>query len=699
MSDSPTTNRDAPPELAAALKALSRAAAQQIQKWAEAADTFAKRAGPTIAPLLERMAEAHQQAAAVQREKRAAFVRSRVEQWPEHDRPSTAELEDLDRRLQIAIAESYIPLHASETLGALEESRGSPLTRSAIRGFWEAVAHHYNVPLVELAAHVDGFQDASSLAGAMQAPLVGAVYELTLARVWPVVLHDWRRDHALVMAARFVLSEARSGKLHERGEADDGSDAEALLLSALKEHSDALRSALGTLPRPGVAFALAELDGMCELDAKLIGYLQPWSKDGYASALEDLAKRRRQAWATRAVTKTPPEWLSADTPAWLARWSDPRHPFVQLARALWICVVRPRLQREQLAREFRPPIVEHRGDEYAKMPKVAAPMSWAVGGPGMSAVELDSDRYALEPTAAAALLPRTYALLPADHEKQPHQTCLALEHGEPDVLPLAVAQAQGFVLSPDAGKLSLLFLASDAVRRGELARSTLGELAAWTHPGTKRIQARELRATAAGMDEARSLFLFLPDGTKVQVFDVQTPRTPGTARSDMVLHYSITRTFARALSEFSQRRPTPAWAGEFLVNLTGLMKLPNKEPTLVRHYIRAAAMWNAAFDYGSGKFDPAKLKGRTVDDFAILANTLPPAAVEYLRAKGDARGPVSRRVTLHKERKRVLDNFDDLAARALVRIEKRGDLYRLLPPEAHCEAWTKARAQGLRRST
>jgi hypothetical protein len=393
-------------------------------------------------------------------------------------------------------------------------------------------------------------------------------------------------------------------------------------------------------------------------------------------------------------------------------WADPSYspPGCRaargLARVLWRERVAPQLERERTARPFALSTVSHAGDRYAKAPKILAPISWAMGAPGMRAVKMDGDTYAPEPGVAAKLIPRSFALLAElvpDHARKPHQTALAVGyHEEPIALAVAVTGATSYAISPIAAKLALVMLASDNVRQGRLQRVGLGRLATWVHPTAKRIQPRELQATSRALDELRGVFVFLPDGRKAQVFDAVSAATPELARADMEIAWGLTSTFAAVLgTDVTGPKLTGAeYRGDFLVNLDGAMRIPAKRPSLLRHYIRGAAHWNAAFKPGSrGVFDPSRLPTYTAAAWATLTNSLPPGVVEYLRAAGKAgRAATStHRAAWSKERAAMMDDLAELEAMGLVVVEHKGqDGFRLLPPAVFLEAKNEAMKNGPR---
>lgn len=468
----------------------------------------------------------------------------------------------------------------------------------------------------------------------------------------------------------------------------------ATLERALEKHLRGLAERVAAVPREA-----HKLDGSAPLwlDEALADYLDGLGTTEAAKASK--AVRRKAGERVKAYTAggSALDWLEP----WLSDLPDGEAgvmfvgalPAVRnLARFVWLDEVRPALS----APPHRVEAVSVAGDHYAKMPKVVAPVSWGFGAPGIAAVEVDGNAYAEAPTLAK-LIPRTWALLPADYAKRPHQTMLALELDEAAALPVMVADAQGYVLSPQAAKLALVMLASEGVRRGGLHAADVGTLTRWTRPEAPRIRARDYETTAKALEELNRLWLYLPDETRVKLFDLQLPRTPDAARADMVLRWGLSGTLRAALEE-GIRGPMldgREYNGEFLINLTGAMRLPNTEPALLRYYMRAAADWNNACSAGS--FDAERVKAHTRERWAVLANALPRGAAEYLAAKkGHRAATSSRRAELSKARAAAAEHLERLAEEyGLAKLEKVGrDGFRLLPTSEHLEARDKARAKG-----
>lgn len=430
-------------------------------------------------------------------------------------------------------------------------------------------------------------------------------------------------------------------------------------------------------------------DGLPSWDAALARFIE--ANNGHP----DAAKLVRAKGAERAADGT-----------MFAAWFDDADGTPPALRTL------AKAFREQIAQCVEAPPLRITGgtargepDRFVKMPKPIAAVSWAMGAEG---VRVDGDAYAQEPKLVDALLPKTWQLLPKDHDTRPHQTAwpMATDGNEPEPFAVALASSAGAsklqrIMGTEAAKIALLVLADPQVQKAGLTRAQLGQLTRMVRPGAKRIQPRDYVATASALEELKGLHTFLPDWRKVQIFDVTTPFTPKAARGDMEILAGITGTFREVLARARDRQLTGPnlrgneFAGWFLVNIDGVMRLPNTEPHLLRLYVRAAATINAAFHLDGAGFDSSKLSGYTIDRWAALANALPHGVAEHLQAKSKSR---SRIVEATKARRALRDDLDALRDEyQLVRIEKVGDKYKLLPTEGHLEAWQVMRAKGTER--
>jgi|LSQX01.3.fsa_nt_gb hypothetical protein len=360
-----------------------------------------------------------------------------------------------------------------------------------------------------------------------------------------------------------------------------------------------------------------------------------------------------------------------------------------------------RLDRQAAAVELaKAPAVLTHGRKYGRLPKVAAGMSWAFGGPGveLARVTLDGREYAPAPDLAiappaAALVPAGYALLPADHAKRPHQTLLPIDtEGAEDAppLPVALADATQYAIAPAGGKLGLLIMAAAHESRGRLHKTTLRELTQAINPDARLVRTH-FETVCKVLPQLDGLRLVLPTGLAYRVFECPiTWRKLTPEEYDLPLFVGLTRTFERTLAAI-QDTAGASYRGDFLFDLTGAMKLPTRRPGLVRQYIRACAFWNAYWKPGTaGEPDPARVPEVSAERWAILTNYLTPAAEEYLRTKGKGKGNRRRLSDVLRD---TLKDAEYLADEArLVKIERADRrAVRLLWRPEYLEAWRESR--------
>lgn len=476
----------------------------------------------------------------------------------------------------------------------------------------------------------------------------------------------------------------------------------ATLERALEKHIRGLADEVAKVPREA-----RKLDGSAPLwlDEALARYLEGLRTEEAKEAAQEWRESAHQAARRYQSNGDAIEWLRpwlAERPAGETGWEFVGAlPAVQnLAQFVWFDEVRPTLEAPPPFRRFSVELVTENGDDYAKVTKAGASFSWAMGAPTERVVEIDQHRYAIaEGVHVRKLVPQSYALLPQTYAGQPHAMQLPLGFESEESAPLAVSVAHSVrrqLLSMAAAKIAVLALASPTVRAGIPSTATLRWLTEWIHPGATRYQARDFRATAKALVELRGLHAFLPDGRNVPVFEIATVPDPETAWAEMPVDIALGVLF-RAYAV--PKEPSPM-RGEFLINLTATMALPNTEPALFRYALRFAAAWNAAANPAKGgEFDPNRMHGRTCEEWALLANALPPSAIERIKAKQGRRTlPKWERDELSKALGSVRKHFDELADRRMVKWHKRGAVWVPLPPEAYVEAWHQLRKGAGRRS-
>lgn len=355
-----------------------------------------------------------------------------------------------------------------------------------------------------------------------------------------------------------------------------------------------------------------------------------------------------------------------------------------------------RLKREADAKPLEKAKRVHIGGrEYSRLPKVTAGMSWAFGGPfiELSNVTLDGKTYAPAPDLAimpkGAIVPAGYALLPPDYAAKAHQTLLPLDmQGGDDAppLPVALAGATQYAITPAAGKLGLVVMAAAHARKGKLHKTTLRELTNTINPDARLVKSH-FETVCKGLVQLDGLRLVLPNGMAYRVFESPIPWRDLTPEEyDAPLFVGMTRTFEKTLAVI-QDAAGKSYKGDFLFDLTGAMALPTKRPGLIRQYIRACAFWNSYWIPGTkGEPDLDRIPKVDAGRWAIMTNYLPPAAAEYLKSKGGDRRTLSHSI------KDTVTDAEELAEMGLVKIAAANTKdFRLLPPPQYLEAWHKSR--------
>jgi hypothetical protein len=433
-------------------------------------------------------------------------------------------------------------------------------------------------------------------------------------------------------------------------------------------------------------------------DAIFFDYLQQLGPHGaeIATALLTHSQRRAQWLRERDDRLAYKGYPPSNAPIWKLWW-HPGRPFdcgwvAALGRALWLDVLRPELARGSV--ELRSLDL---GDGYAKLPKHTAGMSWLFGG---TTITVDGSDYVQEPGFAKRLLVPSHAPLLADGERtRPEQISLPFVFPDQEDEPLAVAvtNATKWAIGAVASKVALLALADTHAWEGRFISASALEFVKLVSSDVQRLQVRDLERVGVAFHELGKLVLVLPDYTKVRPFDTRSPVSTSSITRDMKLGIALGPGFLSAVEPLYRGRDRGPYNGSFLLNLSGVLKLPNKAPALIRHIVRASAAWNAATgDRDRGGYDPAKQPYFTLDEWAQLTNSYPPRVWEYLASHSDQRKSAqSRRVDRHRERKAVREDLERLVDEYnLAKLESKGRTtvrYRLAPPAEWLEAWQRKR--------
>ena len=337
---------------------------------------------------------------------------------------------------------------------------------------------------------------------------------------------------------------------------------------------------------------------------------------------------------------------------------------------------------------------------FLRLPKIAAGISWAFGGPGvtMASVRLDGRDYSPAPDIAIApnssnahaIVPAGISLLPSEYLSKPHQTVLALdETGQETAPPLAVAIAGAtqYAITLPAAKLAVLIMGASMNRRFDPTTATLRELAQRINPGARLVKSH-FETITKSLAQLDNLRVMLHNGLSYRVLDTPVPwrdLTPEEYDQPLVLGFA--RSFAEAVMQNLEATAGKSYRGDFLLDETGVMGL--KRPGLMRQYVRSAAFWNAYWR-GKGEPDPKKMPVMSTEIWAALTNHLSPAAAEYAHTKNRKRGG---HVLMSNAVKEIIEGAAELEAEGLVKVDKADKKQiRLLPPDIYIEAWRMARA-------
>jgi len=390
--------------------------------------------------------------------------------------------------------------------------------------------------------------------------------------------------------------------------------------------------------------------------------------------------------------KKPARWLRLLAAPWLQdaaeREAERQAERQQLEAA--------RMEREAKARPLALRTVRTaNGEEYARLPKLAAGISWAFGGAGVQLPE----GYKAAPNIAA-LVPPGYALLKETDLARPHQAALPMlvEGDDSPPLMLAVAGTNRDVFTPAAAALAVYVMASNWDKPDVLQETTLRELTRAIYPDAPRLRAdKHYAAVAEALGMMRNARILWPNGYADALFYVPrwTWKTPDPEALDAPLVVGLDQHFLqRTLPDIAAATGGKSLGGQFVFNLTGAMSLDKDRPGLLRQYLRAVATGDAFWAHGTGKPSPDMVPEVDAVRWAVLTNYLPGG--HGLHGK-DPR-PTGR-VAKSNALKRMLADIAYLEGKGLVKVgtASKKAVRLLLTPE-HLDAWDAFRAGKARKA-
>lgn len=390
--------------------------------------------------------------------------------------------------------------------------------------------------------------------------------------------------------------------------------------------------------------------------------------------LAEMLDELGQAKTAAKVRATPAEergkrWKAATTPD-----GGPLGPRACLAvfRAVWA-----KLKDERDAPAYQLMHIEHGDERYVQAPKVTSGFAWAWGTTGE---RVGDDEYSQAPTVAR-YVSRSFGLT----QGRLQQGLLPVEV-QPEELAVRVVRDTQALISGMAGKAALL-LSVASRHDGGLCRISVDELTRTLKPGA-RVQLRDKKAVVEAVRELRTVGVVLPNGVDLPLWQIAAPTPDRLGEGGDVLFAWSTLALAQELGA----TVASMWRGRFVLNLSGAMRIDARHPLELRAYVQTAAAWNEARRGPQSVFKPELTLKGTAEELAVRFNALSPAAVQ---AKLE-RGGKSRSV-LSDDKARVVQALERLSDEdKLIRLEKKGGVYQLLPPEPLLEAHELMREHGQR---
>lgn len=349
-----------------------------------------------------------------------------------------------------------------------------------------------------------------------------------------------------------------------------------------------------------------------------------------------------------------------------------------------------------------------RGHQWAKISKVSAGLSWAIGGMGARWEDLGIDGHQFGPTANIpvlknlspnALLPPSLPLIPAEFLDKPHQTMFPLDlSGDEESPHLAVeianATRHSSVMTLLEGKLAFYIFAKAMTQYGDadedepgLLTTTWRELARMTNPDAS-LRTSHYQTICKSLAHLKTIITPLPNGNSYEVFFAPN-RQWGLQPNefDEQIYVGIMPPFRKVLRNAGVILGK-SYGGTNLIDLTAIMAL--KKSGTFRQYVRAVAYWN--FWRVHSEESEGRMPTISMEKWAALTNHMSPVAIDYRRGTSTKRD--QGRVRMSEAVKEVLAGIDDMADRKMVVVKKAStkDGILIVPTEMHLEAYRRMRA-------
>ena len=428
------------------------------------------------------------------------------------------------------------------------------------------------------------------------------------------------------------------------------------------------------------------LNKIFTFDAILENHLKSYGKTG-----KEKAEEVRESSTSRCGRSSDPEiiwklWMNVKDHKSLSLKSY----FLEFySEFLWKKVAKPEVNSSPYKFLSVQPAKED--DHYCKVLKLSALLGWGLGGTGTVAdskpavnINIDGDIYQKAPkivryvSKAVGVMPRSF---------RAGQNVLPVELHESTSVALKAAGSQKYILDPYAGKM-FLFMLTTCPNSG-MVRGSVDELTKVLNPQKKRIQARDRLATVQAARNLREVWMIMSDNTDIQVFDIRAPSLLGKINKKQPICWS----FSNQLKQAIENEEFKFLKGEFILNLSGAMRLSGNEAPALRQYIFACASWNDAKNPASKRFDPKYLPTYTIEEWAAATNSLNSGSVDCIENEES-----KIRYKLSRDRKKTWQHLKILSEKyGLIRIEKTSKKkFKILPPNSLLEAYNQHR-KGYRR--
>ena len=330
--------------------------------------------------------------------------------------------------------------------------------------------------------------------------------------------------------------------------------------------------------------------------------------------------------------------------------------------------------------------VSNAGRDYARVPKIAIPLTWAAGAGGKIIDEYEG--YRVTPGMALYVPKHGGVIVPGilnAQQNAAHTMTLPLEMPEEQVdVAIALSGSRREVMSLPATKIATALWIHSRNEPDKMRTTNFRELAKIAYPDT-RLEKSHLKSIREALDQIKQISILWPFGRRDSIFDVQT--FIGIPDWDASLTLGLAASFTQGTLQ--EIRQGSLEAGEILKKLNGDFVLPMKafglkKGGLWRQAVRVSAMANDYFDRETKSPRPDYIKHYRPEAWAKLNN--------YITNTVDHRTDDTGRKARSAELKQMREDTEQLEAEGLLIIKEYSkDRILLHPTPEHIEARNKLR--------